>query len=77
MAPREYWVNVYRPDRSKSFGLPQTSGLMADIHQDTLHKRFAVVHVRLKPEGAPARYSSERNRQQWETMPEEMRQCPF
>lgn len=77
MVPSEFWVNVYRPDERKAFGFGQSSREQAARNQDYKFKRFAVVHVRLKPPGAPARYSSEHDRRNWEQYPDEMRKCPF
>jgi len=68
---REYWVNVYAggdmgaafPDRKDAEWFIRKGGFPVVYR----------IHVRLKPEGAPKRYASERERQLWEGLPEIMR----
>lgn len=81
MAPRECWMNVYSD--SARLGVWHTSRKCRSP-QEAKHyrgtsgmKAVCVLRVKLKPPGAPARYSSEHDRRNWEQYPEEMRQCPF
>lgn len=81
MTMRECWVNVYRSKYGEhGYRVGQVWHSKASADRPIKHSNGSAIfrlHIRLKPEGAPRRYSSERNRQQWETMPEEMRKCPF
>ncbi len=80
MAPREYWAAIYK-DRFTGYPIvgskwPTRGGsILADAYFPP--RAIFRIHVRLKPPGAPARYSSEHDRRNWEQYPEEMRKCPF
>lgn len=62
---REWWANVYPP----TLGAASTGNRYeAPAFADALacRDRYARIHVRLKPEGAPKRYANENNRRAWE-----------
>lgn len=80
MAMRECWANVYSEDGISWLGMAHETPESAASIREPPHAVtgvVAVAHVKLKPEGAPRRYASEKDRWNWETYPEEMRTCPF
>lgn len=64
---REWWANVYPPDTPGDPGLaiqwPTREGARKACGSMRVLCR---IHVRLKPEGAPRRYASAREREMWE-----------
>lgn len=80
MMLREYWANVYVTDGAAHIGALFRTRSYCDYigtRSPIRERMVARIRVRLKPEGAPARYSSEHDRRNWEQYPEEMRKCPF
>lgn len=71
----ECWANVYQADQAAWAGIAHPDREAAEYFRGC--DCVAVVHIRLKPEGAPRRYASDKDRQNWEEFPEEMRTCPF
>jgi hypothetical protein len=62
---REWWANVYAPHPVLgNTGCRCPSREAADAHAET--SRYARIHVRLKPEGAPKRYANFGERYLWE-----------
>lgn len=62
---REYWANVYAPEPGvDSVGAPYPDAAHAD--ENACRNRYARIHVRLKPEGAPKRYRDDVQRWAWE-----------
>lgn len=66
----EWWQNVY----GEKFWQTASSNRHAsrdDAETGSLRNLLKFrIHVRLKPEGAPKRYASERDRMLWETDPD-------
>lgn len=77
MSQQEYWANVYREGGESWCGNLHLEKRFAEEVRGPSKDAVLVVHIRLKPEGAPRRYASEHDRRNWETFPEEMRKCPF
>lgn len=77
---REWWANVYardgKQDRHKfQHADRQEAEWGANMgNGDRSPYLNSRIHVRLKPEGAPRRYASERERMWWESDPEAMRE---
>lgn len=71
---QEWWQNVYDLKGGRRLkGERHETRSSAAAHYGGVHRLVYRIHVRLKPEGAPRRYASERDRQKWEANPGFMR----